>query len=372
MFSLFDPFGSEALDYYTKYWTVFEKNENLLPFEGAILYNRLIWLTISISIFLLIYRSFSFTQTSFSFRKNRKEERSVKNNFGGITRIKLPEISFDFSLKERLKTAWDLSNWDLKFIVKNWIFLVVIALGLVFAFITISFLGMVFGTKTYPVTWQMLEISGGVFSSFINLMTFLFSGLLLHRGRNTRMNHLIDTTPTPNWVIFLSKFLALVKMQIILLFIIMFTGIVYQIVNGFFDFEIGHYFTELYGIRLIHCIIWALLAVFIQTLFKNYLLGFFTLLILSIGMTFLPMFGVQQTIFIFNKDSGFSYSDMNGYGHDLALYFIYKLYWLLLGILFFVLSLLFYVRGVSQSVKGRFVDAKQRLNSKILIYLLKI
>ena len=29
--ALFEPFGSEALSYYTKYWTIFEKNENPSP-----------------------------------------------------------------------------------------------------------------------------------------------------------------------------------------------------------------------------------------------------------------------------------------------------------------------------------------------------
>ena len=368
--SLFDPFGSQSLSYYTKYWTVFEKNDNLLPFEGAILYNRALWLSVSVLIFVLIYRYFSFTQTAFSFRKNKPEQRSVKNNFGSITKINLPNLSFNFSLSQKLKTAWSLSNYDLKYIVKNWIFLVIVALGLLFAFITISFSGVFFGTKTYPVTWQMLEISGGLFGSFINVITFLFSGLIIHRAKNARMSHLIDVTPIPNWVFFISRFLAIVKMQIILLSIIMFAGVIYQVVNGFYDFEIRHYVFELYGLKLIHFVIWALLATFIQTLFKNYLLGFFMLLIIAVGLQFLPELGVEQDIFNFNSDSDFSYSDMNGYGHDLPLYFIYKIYWLLFGSMLFAFSLLFYVRGVGQSVNNRFQEASNRMNSKIIVPML--
>ncbi len=48
---ILDPFGSEALSYYTQYWTVAEKNVNLLPFEGIIVYNRLLWLGISLIVF---------------------------------------------------------------------------------------------------------------------------------------------------------------------------------------------------------------------------------------------------------------------------------------------------------------------------------
>lgn len=365
--SLFDPFGADALNYYTKYWTVFEKNNYDLPFEGAIIYNRLLWFGVSILIFTLIYRSFSFSQTAPSWRRSAKEERIVKNNFGSIARINLPKISFDFSLMQQLKTAWSLSHVDLKFMVKNWIFIAILIVGLLFAFITLIFSGTIFGTETYPVTWQMLLFAGGIFSTFINLLTFLFIGLIIHRARNTRMSFLIDATPTKNWTILLSKLIAIVKMQMILLSIVLVSGIIYQASHQFYDFEIGHYLFELYILILLNCLVWALLAVFIQSLLKNYLLGFFILMILSIGLSFLPMFGIEQQIFIFNSDTGYSYSDMNGYGHGLNSYFLYKTYWLLLGIVLFVISLLFYVRGVGQSAKSRIAEARNRFTMPLAI-----
>ena len=48
----------EAASYYTKYWTIAEQNENLLPFEGVIIYNRLIWMGISLVILGLLYYYF--------------------------------------------------------------------------------------------------------------------------------------------------------------------------------------------------------------------------------------------------------------------------------------------------------------------------
>ncbi|WP_395061165.1 M1 family aminopeptidase [Flavobacterium sp.] len=365
--ALFEPFGSDALSYYTKYWTVYEKNENLLPFTGVVLYNRLIWLSISTLILVVMYRYFSFTQTALSFGKSKNEERITKNNFGGITKINLPEVGFDFSTKQNLKTAWSLSTIDFKFIVKNWVFISIVIVGMLFILISALSAGAFFGTETYPVTWQMLEIPGSTFGLFINILTFLFSGILIHRGATSRMNHLIDVTPTPNWVLLLSKFLAVVKMQIVLLSVIMISGILFQIYKGYFDFEIGHYLYELYAIRLVHFVIWALLAFLIQTLFKNYLLGFFVLLLLSIGLNFLPLMGVEQQIYEFNSDPGFEYSDMNGYGHGLKFYYLYKFYWLALGSVFFSLSLLFWTRGLGQSAKSRFKDASARIKKTVAI-----
>lgn len=368
--ALFEPFGSDALDYLTRYWTVYEKNENLLPFSGVVLYNRLIWLGIAILILAGMYRYFSFTQTALTIGRSKKQERITKNNFGGITKIDLPDMSFDFSTRQQFKTAWSLSNVDFKFIVRNWVFISIVIVGMVFILITALSAGAFFGTETFPVTWQMLEIPGSTFSLFINILTFLFSGMLIHRGASARMNHLVDVTPTPNWVLLLSKFIALVKMQVVLLLVIMVSGVMFQMYRGFFDFELDHYLFELFAIKLIHFVIWAFLAVFIQTLFKNYLLGFFILLLLSIGWSMLPAIGVEQDIYIFNSDSGYAYSDMNGYGHELVNYYWYKLYWFWLGLALFGVSLLFWTRGVGQSAKARLKDAKKRMKKQIVLPVL--
>ena len=123
---------------------------------------------------------------------------------------------------------WSLSNFDFKFIVKNWAFLIIAFVGLLFLILISMTAGEVFGTKTYPVTWQMLMLPGTFFSLFINVLTFLFAGMLIHRGTTSRMGNLIDVTPIPNWVLLASKFLALIKMQIALLLIIVIAGVSIQ------------------------------------------------------------------------------------------------------------------------------------------------
>lgn len=367
--ALFEPFGEEALSYYTKYWTVAEQNNNLLPFKEVIIYNRLIWLAISTAILGLLYYFFSFTQTAFTIGKSKKNAREIKNNFGGITAIKLPMVKYNYSIGQRIKTMWSLSNFDFKFIVKNWAFLIIAFVGLLFLILISMTAGEVFGTKTYPVTWQMLMLPGTFFSLFINVLTFLFAGMLIHRGATSRMGNLIDVTPIPNWVLLASKFLALIKMQIALLLIIVIAGVSIQAFHGYYNFELGHYFFELYGLKLINFVIWAFLAIFIQTIFKNYLLGFFVLLILSIGLQFLPMLGVEQAIYNFNSGSGYNYSDMNGYGNSIALYYVYKVYWFLFGIVLYAFALLFWRRGIPMSAKETFSNAKNRFNGTFTVLI---
>jgi ABC-2 type transport system permease protein len=368
--ALLEPFGSEAFAYYTRYWTIAEQNENPLPFEGAIIYNRLIWLGVASLILSVFYYYFSFTQSAFVFGRSKKAERLTKQNFGGITRVVLPEANHRFSFIDNLKTAFFLARQDFVFVVRNWSFISILVVGLVFILITSTVSGQILGTKTSPVTWQMLLFSGGIFSLFINLLTFLFAGLLVHRGTVSRMGHLIDSTPIPNWALLLSKLVALVKMQVVLLLVILLSGILIQVYHGYYRFELGHYLFELFGINLIHFVIWAFLAILIQTLVKNYLLGFFITLALSIAINFLDSVGVEQMIFKFNQAPGIFYSDMNGYGHTLPRYYFYKLYWALLGIVLTTISFLFWRRGITQTAKERLAIAKKRLTLPVAGMLL--
>ena len=362
--ALFDPSGLSASNYYTRYWTVSEQNELYLPLGELLIYNRLIFISFGSLILISVYRIFNFSQNAFTFTFNKKEsKRLTKTNFGGITKINLPKISFDFSIKNDLKKLWNLSNIDFLYIIKNWSFISIAVLALLFNLIGLSELGNVFGTPTYPRTWKMLE-AGLTFTLFINVSTFLFTANLLHRSRSSNINQLIDTTPTQNWIFLGSKFLAIVKMQLLLLSLIMISGILFQTYNGYFDFEIGHYLYELIVLSLISYIIWALLSFLIISLTTERLLGFFIMIVLFIGIPLLSLAGVEQSIFKYNSGTGFSYSDMDGYGSSLNRFFLYKIYWLSLGLVFYILTYLFYFRGLPSNFRERISIAGSRFKAK--------
>ena len=111
--ALLDPFGDMALDYYTRYWTVAEQNELYIPIKEIVVYNRLIWMSIASFIFAGIYKLFSFSQNAFSFSFGKKNStRFIKSNFGGITKISLPNVNLSFSKRLKLSLLWKLSNVD--------------------------------------------------------------------------------------------------------------------------------------------------------------------------------------------------------------------------------------------------------------------
>ena len=364
--AILDPFGAAASNYYTRYWTVAEQNELHLPVKGVIIYNRLLWLAIAGLIFGLVYKFFSFSQNAltFSFRKQRGA-RVIKSNFGGITKIDLPKVTFDYSLIQNLKATWQLSNVDFKYILKSWPFISIVIVGLIIMIISLSEVGNLFGTATLPMTWKMLS-NGSAFAVSIMIATFLYAGMLVHRAKIENVNQLLDTTPIPNWALLLSKFIALLKMQFVLLTVIMLSGIIFQVYHGHFDFEIGHYVYELYILRFIQFGIWAMLALFIQTLFRNPYLGLFVLIVILIGFPLIFDSLIEQDIFKFNKGPGYSYSDMNGYGNSLPGFFLYKLYWFIAGCGLLICSYLFWVRGIPHSFKERLSIFRSRFKGYAL------
>src|SRR5690606_40547355 len=77
--ALLDPFGFEPIQYYSRYWSVDEQNTNLLPIKGVLIYNRLIWLAVSLLFLGLVYFKFSFSQLGISFKKPKESERMTRS-----------------------------------------------------------------------------------------------------------------------------------------------------------------------------------------------------------------------------------------------------------------------------------------------------
>ncbi len=367
--SLFEPYGNQALGYVVKYWTIEEQNTLLIPYDKVIIYNRLIWIGVGFLALAATYFAFSFSQAPLSISRKKKGSRIIKNNFGSIVKINLPKVSYDYSFVSYFKTAIRLSKFEFQTIVKNWIFITLMVILLVFIVISGYTLGQgLYGTRTYPVTWQVIELIDGFVTVFLSILVFLFAGILLNNSSTSRMNYLVDASPVPNWTLLLSKFIALIGMVAVVFLVSIFSGVLIQMYYGYFNFELPQYFTEYFGFKLIDYVILILFSLFIQSFFKNYLIGFFVILVVQMIPLALTKLGIEQSVFHFNSGMGYSYSDMDGFGVVRG-YFYYKLYWLLFGAILYVLTLLFWRRGILSGAKERLRLFVKRFKASIIIPL---
>jgi len=363
-----DPFGLNAINYYAKYWTIAEQNENLLPIKEVVIYNRIIWTSIGLAIFAITYYKFSFHSEpiSFKFWKTKSEVKPARRKLGLIQRVSLPKVEYAYGFLQSIRSAWALTKIDLKYILKGGPFIVVVILAVLFMVIIVAVSGQIFQTETLPVTRELLTAPGFTFSMFITLLTFIYTGLLMQRSETTRIYQLEDATREKTWSFILSKFMTVLVMQCILLAVIMVTGILIQIYRGYYHFEPSLYLFDLYGVRLINYIVWTMLAFFFFSLIPNFYLALFLLLGISIGTNFIDMIGVEQDIYKYNNGPGARYSDMSQYGHSLPRYYLYKFYWLGMGVILVSASILFWRRGVRTSFMQTFKNAGSRFNLRVV------
>lgn len=365
--SIFDPFGQNPVTYNTQFWTLEERNTKMIPVLGAVLYNRLLWLTISMTFFIIAYHNFSFQEHVRGLFMPKKGKRAVKNNFESTVKVSLSEVRKNYSFNQQLKNVWQLSNTHFKSIVKNWMFLAISTLGVLAVIFTIAKVTNMDEMALLPTTKLMLQIPTFFFTGIIIITTWLYSGMLIHGERTYQVNQLVDTTSIPSWTLLVSKTLALIKMQAVLLIVMMMAGIIVQCYNGYYQFEIGLYIFHLFGLIFVKLIIWSFVSVLVQTLFTNMYLGIFIMLIGWIGTSGLPQIGINTKLLLFNSPPGLGFSDLNGYGNILGAYFLIEGYWFLFGAILLAVSYLFWVRGVPTSFRERLDLVASRFKGSVQV-----
>lgn len=383
MAAVMEPFGEQALKQITKYWSPDEQNSLMIPFESVLLYNRLLWLGIGVGITYFTYYKFQFSQfnnpVSLFKRKHKTELLSLASSpIHSLSQ--LPKVEQLFSGKIILQQIKLLVRFEFLKIVKSIFFVIIVLLCILSLALISTQMGLIYGTNTYPVTYQILQIGGALFQFFMLILIVFYSGILVWRERDSKTEELIGTSPIKNGTILFSKFLALVLVQVLLLFVIIIAGVFIQMYNGYFKFELVQYFKELFFYKLIGLSIVCAFAISIQTIVNNKYVGYFlTALIIIILPIVFNLMDWDNQLFTFNSSGPrMLYSDMNGYGHMLYSFVMFKIYWISFVAFLLLLANLFWMRGKEKGLKARFKIAKSLFNVKaklavtvsVLVFLL--
>lgn len=372
--AVLEPFGEQALNKVTKYWSPAEQNTLAIPFEGVLLYNRLLWLGVGLGITILTYLRFQFSQfnepVSFLKRKNKKEMLSLASApLQALSDI--PKPVQNFSAKFSRTQIWFLAKFEFNKIVKSIFFLIIVVLSILTLAIVTTQLGLIYGTSTYPVTYQILQIGGATFQFFMMILIVFYSGILVWRERDHKVEELVGTAPLKPYVGFASKLIALIMVQIVLLFVVMITGMFIQMYNGYYHLEPLQYIKELFGFKLIGLTLICALSMAIQVIINNKYVGYFVAVLIFIIIP--VVFGLLEwsnQLYLFNSSGPrMPYSDMNGYGHTLFSFIIFKLYWSSFCAALIVISNLLWVRGKERGFKNRMRIAKSAFNGKTKLAL---
>lgn len=353
-----DPFGTRPFDIMTKYLTINEKNYSIVPLEGELLWNRLLWIGIAFAALMLIYWKFSFNMKNqkASVRKVKSEATPVVTN--AVFKPKKAGV-FTFG-------SWlHLVKFETKAVVKNPVYITVMAIGFIILIVGFCTLTDSFGTTRYPTSYIVADSIADSYVIFFYGFIAFYTGVLVWKERDAKINEIQDATPIQSGMLFTSKFVAIFLALLIVMVISIGLGMVTQLLYGYTNFEPGVYFKELILLHMSRILYLTTLSLLFHYLINNRYIAWFAFIAFLIVNSFIwSVLEIGTNMVAFGSRPYTRYSDMNGYGPFVEGVSWFSLYWALFCLLLFFVISAFYIRGKEEHFKARWRNAKRRVASK--------
>ena len=349
--SLMDPFALVSFEETTKYWTVSEKNSLALPLTKELLLNRLLYGGLGLLMLVLTFVRFDVGRfAGFAGRSKKAAKKVAEVSKEGVV---LPKVRQQFGFGLQWRQMVHLGKLELTNVLRDLLFLSMVFAALVFLFLEGWHADSMYGTTTYPVTYNMMGVAGQTFGLLMFAILIFFSGELVWKERSLGFSGITDTFPVANWVFFGAKYLALLGICVLLCSMVVVAGVIVQALKGYYNFELGLYLQEMFLLTLPSFLIFGTLCFFIHSLLNNKFLSFFVIILFLVVNIVLAVMDYSHPLYRFNSTPSYTYSDMNGYGHFMWGWSWLTLYWAAFAGLLGVLGNLLWLRGSETSFKNR-------------------
>ena len=311
------------------------------------LLNRIIWVSLSIIILITSYLNFSFIKRKIGrFVRIKASKTEIKKN------LPLPEISVKReSLISQFLTFFSI---NFKNIYRHVTFKILFLFSFILLLTDLISGYEYFGLKSYPLTYRMTDSISGTYL-FVMIILVFFSGELIWRDRDEKINEVIDSTPHNSMVSLLSKTISLFSLTIILHTFFVFCAIVFQLLKGFNDIEPSVYFWDFVyramPLYLLFCSSSIAVQVIVNNKYFGYLISVVLILVLDI---ILLLADIGSNMLSFGSTPFLIYSDMNGFGPSEKGVFWFNLYWIFTGLTLLIFSSNLWDRGTNNRFKDRF------------------
>lgn len=308
-----DPFGLAAFLEQTRYFTAIEKNTNLLDLSGNFLFNRILWLSVSIVLILISYRFFSFRKTKTKKVKSIKVLKTENLSFS----TEVPKNIEFRTLKHNLLVLKSYIKMDVSLILKGIPFLLIALLfsGLLAIEISDEIDGGIRLAQNIANTALMISTIMDRLPFILILILLFYSNELINRSESSRFEMLENTTPYQQTVFLISKIISLFTIPLIIIALSILIGCGFQIVHGNARIEFGLYLSLFYYLGLPILLI-SVLVVFIQTVVSNKYLGLSlaTIITILISTGIGEQLGISHPLLRFGDSFKREYFDLNGFG----------------------------------------------------------
>ncbi|SHN32850.1 Peptidase family M1 [Chitinophaga sp. CF418] len=318
---LSDPFGLAIFFGDTRSWSVLQRNQQPFPLGGTLLLNRLLWTACSCLLLVITYSCFAFRlQLPVKAIRSRTDEKQTS----------AVPYSQQQVISEGFFYGWNSFRSQLRLevisVFKHIPFLLMVAMWAFIFFVELkdSLLNGAYGIYFYPATNIIVESLLPVRPAM--LLIIFYAAELSARERSTNTQALLYSTPVPNGSIWAAKCSALALLIATLITANIIIGIVMQISKGYWHIDLLLY-ASLYYYSGFPLLLFAILALFIQTLTANKYPGMLLNLLAAAIIIFGRQFGMEHYLLRYAQTPRMSCSAMSGFGHFAHAFNWYMLYW---------------------------------------------
>lgn len=355
-----DPFGSGSLIDLTRYWTVNDKNTEVLTLTGDLLVNRILWVAISVAMFFGLGK----LSNRIVIKKQKKQFKVsafVQNKQAALISSAKNYKSAGISTKSQLIMR---SIFELKQVIFSAPFMILAGVSIVTLMIPLFAPIGAYGTTNWPLTQNMVNIISGISGLFLFVIIAFYSAELVWRERQSGMGDIVDSFPVHNSVFWVSKILALIAAISGLFLVGMILTITVQLFKGQFNLELGQYLFRIVYLSILPLIMLTVLAFFLQIISPNKYVGMGLFILYYIVQTVMGSYGFEHHMYHFSQSSSVPYSDINGYGHFLQGAHWYTLYWGALSLVLAIVGFALWHRGPSQTLRTRLSMLRYNMSLK--------
>ena len=349
--ALVDPTGSAAIGEVMQYWTVFERNSKVVPLEGTLLLNRVLWLVIGVLLLSVTVWRFQFVLS-----KKRRSKKKIEDSEA----LEIASKPVDFSSKTAAissGTAWHQflarTGFEVRAVLKSVFFWVLVALAAALSLGNFFSLSQIYGTTVYPVTRSLIQVLSGSVTLSLLIIVVFYGADLIWRDREIRYQDILGASPAPSWTFVLAKMVA--ALMVVLIFLVE-TGLVavlFQLFSGYTNFELGLFvasYLYAYGGLFYLAIV---LSLVIQIIVPNKYVGMLFMVVYILALISLSNAGFEDPLYLYGATSSTPYSDMNGYDGLLGKANWYTLYWWCFATVIGVIGYALWNRGPLEKLRTR-------------------
>ena len=355
--ALLDPFAIRTFALATKYWTIADKNTLAVSLRGLLLWNRLLWMSVSCLVFAVSYKRFSFASRPEKSKVLEPEERPASTP--ALAAAPPPSIG-----NSRL-SSWSQFFGSLKIhfwtTAKSNFFLVLAAAILIDIPFLLTEATGAYGTRSFPVTYRVIDLIREDVSFFLLIIITYFSGAMVWKDREQRIDEIADATPAPEWTFYASRLVTLLGMVMLIQAVALVAGILVQAASGYYRFQLGFFAYELFVRDGSTFLFLAALAFLLHVLTPNKYLGYLAFILFYCLNTYVwPEWNVSTNLIQFAGRPKVIHSDFFGDAPYRQAWNWFTLYWLFFSLILAAATVMFWPRGKAAGATTRFRTAALR------------